>query len=435
MANNIVRIEKWLPNVVDTVFATESKTALLENGKKFLDLDFKEAGYVRVMSILMDGLSDYYRVNHIGQANSLAYAHDNQNNGADARDGYHRGSTSATWEIYQLAYDRGKQFLVDNMDNEETAGGIIANLLKEFLRTKVVPEVDALRFSKIAGTTNASLGNRVVETIASLSNTILNKFNVAFEWLTEHEVPEEEQLIFVSPAVYTAIMSSTELTRYITQADFRSESGITFKLQSYAGRPIIVVPSDRFYTDIVISQNGYYPATSSRTINYIVCSRKAIIPIVKLNKSKVWSPETQDDFDGYKVNFRMYHDVIVPKNKVAGVYASVSDVVASTKASKLDVVLSKGTAEHTFVLDEFYTLPAGMLGKVVYGTSAFALGSKAILSGASQNAVVIEKGVPFTASGSTSGSSYVYDDAFFALIDGANNVIATTGSTATTLPE
>ena len=222
MANQITRIEKWLPNVVDTVFAVESKTALLENGKKFLDLDFKEAGYVRVMSILMDGLSDYYRVNHIGQANSEAYAHNNENNGIGARDGYHRGSTSATWQIYQLAYDRGKQFLVDNMDNEETAGGIIANLLKEFLRTKVVPEVDALRFSKIAGTTNASLGNRVVESVASLQNTILNKFNGAFEWLTEHEVPEEEQIIFVSPSVYTAIMSSTELTRYITQADFRS---------------------------------------------------------------------------------------------------------------------------------------------------------------------------------------------------------------------
>jgi len=154
MANQITRIEKWLPNVVDTVFATESKTALLENGQKFMDLDFKEAGYVRIMNILMDGLSDYYRVNHVGVAGSLAYAHDNQNNGADFRDGYARGSASAQWEMFRLEYDRGKQFLVDNMDNEETAGSIIANLLVEFLRVHVVPEVDALRFSKMAGTAN-----------------------------------------------------------------------------------------------------------------------------------------------------------------------------------------------------------------------------------------------------------------------------------------
>lgn len=435
MANQITRIEKWLPNVVDTVFAVESKTALLENGKKFLDLDFKEAGYVRVMSILMDGLSDYYRVNHIGQANSEAYAHNNENNGIGARDGYHRGSTSATWQIYQLAYDRGKQFLVDNMDNEETAGGIIANLLKEFLRTKVVPEVDALRFSKIAGTTNASLGNRVVESVASLQNTILNKFNGAFEWLTEHEVPEEEQIIFVSPAVYTAIMSSTELTRYITQADFRSESGITFKLQSYAGRPIVVVPSDRFYDSIVISQNGYYPSANSKVINYIVCSKKAIIPIVKLNKSKVWSPETQDDFDGYKVNFRMYHDVIVPENKVAGVYVSLSDTTASTKASKLDVLLKKATGTHDYILENYYTLPAGMLGKVVFGESAFVLGQKAILSGASKNATIVEKGATFTVGTTTVESTTTENDTYFALIDGADNIIASSGATATTMPE
>lgn len=139
MANNITRIEKWLPNVIDTVFAQESKTALLENGAKFIDVEFKEAGYVKVASILMDGLSDYFRVNHAGQANSLAYAHDNQNNGSGYRDGYRRGNVDVSWEIFQLSYDRGKQFLVDNMDNEETAGAIIANLLTEFVRTRVVP--------------------------------------------------------------------------------------------------------------------------------------------------------------------------------------------------------------------------------------------------------------------------------------------------------
>ena len=416
MPNQITRIEKWLPNVVDTVFATESKTALLENGKKFMDLNFEQAGYVRVMSLLMDGLSDYYRVNHIGVSGSLDYAHDNQNNGANYRDGYARGSASATWELYQLAYDRGKQFLVDNMDNEETAGSIIANLLTEFLRTKVVPEVDALRFSKIAGTCSASLGNLVTESIASLSNSILAKFNAGFEFLTEHEVPEDEQVIFVSPAVYTKLMDSTELTKFIRQEDFRSEQGVTFKLQSYNGRPIVVVPSDRFYTDIVIGANGYYPASTGKVINYIICSKKAIVPIVKLNKSKVWSPETQDDFDGYKVNFRMYHDVIVPKNKVAGVYTSVSDVTASTKASKLDLILKTGSVQNAYVLEKYYTLPAGLMGKVVTAQSAFTLGATITIDGSTIKSV--GEGVDFVETNSS---------AYFGLVDGANRVIAITG--------
>ena len=417
MANQITRIEKWLPNVIDTVFATESKTALLENGQKFVDLNFKEAGYVRIMNLLMDGLSDYYRVNHLGVSNSLAYAHDNQNNGADYRDGYARGSASATWEIFQLQYDRGKQFLVDNMDNEETAGGIIANLLTEFLRTKVVPEVDALRFSKIAGTCNASLGNLVSEATSGLANAILGKFNTAFEWLTEHEVPEEEQIIFVSPAVYTQIMSSTELTRYITQEDFRSEKGVTFKLQSYCGRPLIVVPTDRFYSSIVVGANGYYPSSDSKVINYLVCSKKAIVPVVKLNKSKVWSPETQDDFDGYKVNFRMYHDVIIPKNKVTGAFVSLSTTSANTKTSKLDLILSTGSVQNAYVLDEWYTIPAGLYGKVVTSQNAFTLGTTVTVDGT-------------TIANVAQGADYVESNssAYFALIDQQNRVIAISGS-------
>jgi len=436
MANNITTIQEWLPNVVDTVFATESKTALLESGKKYMDLNFKEAGYVKILSILMDGLSDYYRVNHVGQPNSQSYSHDNSNNGEGFRDGYHRGNTSATWETFKLQYDRGKQFLVDAMDDEEVAGAIIANLLTEFLRTKVVPEVDALRFSKIAGTAKASFGNKVVESVASLSNAIIGKFNTAFEWLTEHEVPEEEQIIYVSPAVYTKIMSTTELMKMIVQADFRNEEGIKFTLPSYNGRPIVQVPSDRFYTDIELGQNGYYPTANSKVINYIICSKKVIVPVVKLNKSKVWTPDTQDNFDGFKVNFRLYHDCFVPRNKLAGVYVSVSDTVASTKASKLDVDLTKVAGQdHQYKLNDYFTLPAGMLGQVVYGESAFVLGEKAILSGESKNATVVEVGGTFTVGTTTVESTTTENDTYFALIDGANNIIASSGSVATTMPE
>ena len=135
MANSIARIEKYMQNAIDTVFAVESKTRILENGSKFIDVNFKEAGYVKVMSILMDGLSDYYRVNNgLGSSNNGYSAY-------PTLDGYKVGDAQATWELFQLRYDRGKQFRIDNMDNEETAGLMIGNLLTEFLRTKVVPRL------------------------------------------------------------------------------------------------------------------------------------------------------------------------------------------------------------------------------------------------------------------------------------------------------
>ena len=133
MANEFGLITKYMQNAIDTVFAEESKTRILENGSKFIDVNFKEAGYVKVMSLLTDGLSNYFRVNNgLGSSNNGYSAY-------PTLDGYKVGDAQATWEIFQLQYDRGKQFRVDNMDNEETAGLIIGNLLTEFLRVKVVP--------------------------------------------------------------------------------------------------------------------------------------------------------------------------------------------------------------------------------------------------------------------------------------------------------
>ena len=420
MANNFNLITKYLPEALDKVFASESKTALLENGGKWVDLNFKEAGYVKVANLLMDGLSDYYRVNHVGVANSLDYAHDNQNNGADYRDGYARGNAQLTWEIFKLQYDRGKQFLVDRMDDEETAGILLANLLTEFLRTRVVPEVDAVRFAKIAGKANATLGNLVVETTAGLTDAnIISAWNAGFAWLAEHEVPEEEQVIFVNPQVYALVKNSSQLTRFITQEDYRSEKGITFKLPAYEGRPIIEVPSARFYTDVVVGANGYLPSANSKAINYMVCSKKAIVPVVKLNFTKVFGPEVVQDFDGYKVNIRLYHDAIIPQNKVVGCYVSISDASATTRTAKLELAMRAGSVQNAYAIDAVYTLPAGLLGKVVASASAITLGATITVDGTTIFNV------------NTDGTDNV--DAtntalYFAMIDANNKVIAISGS-------
>lgn len=411
MANVFARIEKYMQNAVDTVFATESKTKILENGSKFIDVNFKEAGYVKVMSLLMDGLSDYYRVNGGSTANDYVHY---QNGSAD---GYKKGNAEGSWEIFQLSYDRGKQFQIDNMDDEETAGLIIGNLLTEFLRTKVVPEVDAVRFSKMAGKCSVSLGNLKSDVIAA--NTIISNFNTAFEWLTEHEVPAEEQVIFVSPAVMTLIRNTTELYKKLSQTEYKGD--VSFAIDTYEGRPIIEVPSSRFFTNVVVGDNGFYAGSDSKVINYMVVSKRAIVPVVKLNKSKIWTPEQVQDFDGYKVNFRMYHDVIIPKNKIAGVYTSVSNTNATTKSNVLSVDLAKTTGGYT--LNEYFTNPAGIYGaKIVRSASAFTMGASVTTSA---SILEVKVGVEF-AKISTETAEY------FALLDANGKVVATTSSV--TLP-
>ena len=410
MANNFQLITKYMKDAVDTVFAQESKTRVLENGSKFIDVNFKEAGYVKIFSILMDGLSDYYRVNNgLGSANN-GFATFPSN------DGYKIGDAAGKWELFQLQYDRGKQFRVDDMDNEETAGMIIGNLLTEFLRTKVVPEVDAVRFSKMVAKTSVSLGNYIAETVDA--NEIISLFNRGYEWLSEHEVPEEDQVIFVNPKVMAQIRNTTELYKRLSQTEYRGD--VTFTIDTYEGRPIIEVPSNRFFTDITVGANGYAPSSTSKVINFIICSKKAIVPIVKLNKSKVFEPSVVQDFDGYKVNFRLYHDVIIPKNKIAGVYASVSSTVASTKSNVLSVDLA--LVDSAYKLNAYYTNPAGMLGKVVVSASAFTLGQT---YSTSATVVAVNEGETFTKFASETAE-------YFALLDNNGLCIAISGSV--TLP-
>ena len=411
MANSIGLITKYMQEAIDTVLTQEAKTNVLVNGSKFIDLNFKETGYVKVMSLLMDGLSDYYRVNNgLGSASNGYSTY-------PSNDGYKVGDTSAKWELFQLEYDRGRQFRVDNMDNEETAGLVIGNLLAEFLRTKVVPEVDAVRFSKMAKKCNVALGNLVSETINA--NQIISRFNSAFEWLFEHGVPEEEQVIFVSPNVMTLIRNTTELYKRLTQDEYRN-SDVTFTIEKYEGRQIIEVPSNRFFTGVVTTDNGYMPSANSYVINFMIASKKAVVPVVKLEKSKIWTPEQVQDFDGYKVNFRMYHDIIIPKNKVPAIYTSVSAVAGTTKTNLLSVALTKVNSGYT--LDAYYTTPVGLMGTVVRSATAFTLGNTYTTS---STVVKVDEGDTFTKFASETAQ-------YFALLDGSGKCIAVSGSV--TLP-
>ena len=411
MANSIGLITKYMQEAIDTVLTQEAKTNVLVNGSKFIDLNFKETGYVKVMSLLMDGLSDYYRVNNgLGSASNGYSTY-------PSNDGYKVGDTSAKWELFQLEYDRGRQFRVDNMDNEETAGLVIGNLLAEFLRTKVVPEVDAVRFSKMAKKCNVALGNLVSETISA--NQIIGRFNSAFEWLFEHGVPEEEQVIFVSPNVMTLIRNTTELYKRLTQDEYRN-SDVTFTIEKYEGRQIIEVPSNRFFTGVVTTDNGYMPSANSYVINFMIASKKAVVPVVKLEKSKIWTPEQVQDFDGYKVNFRMYHDIIIPKNKVPAIYTSVSAVAGTSKTNLLSVALTKVTSGYT--LDAYYTTPVGLMGTVVRSATAFTLGNTYTTS---SSVVAVAEGDTFTKFASETAQ-------YFALLDGSGKCIAISGSV--TLP-
>ena len=433
--NSFELIEKYLPDAVDKYFVHDSKTAILEKGTKFIDVSFKETGYVKIASILMDGLSDYYQtqqnsvdfVNPASQrptdAEEAFYAAYAGNVGSGSRDGFRIGGVDVSWEIFRLQWVRGKQFRIDYISNEETAGIIIGNALEEFHRLKVIPEVDAARFSVIADQAATSLGN--MESGAVSDNQIISKFNAAFEWLFEMGVPEEEQIIFVNPSIMTKIRNTTELTKFLTQSDYRSDAGIDFTVEKYGNRPIIEVPSDRFFTHVLLTDNGYRAQSTSYVINYMVVSKKAIVPIRKLEYEKVYGPELSGlaGFHGYLINYLLYHGVVVPKNKVPGIYVSVSNTAATGKVNLLRVQTVPGAVTYHWVLKNFFTNPAGLRGTLVYSASSLGnLGATITVDGSTVKALAIGQDVEEAA------AAQAY---YFGLIDAAGTLIAKTASTVT----
>lgn len=447
MANSFQLITKFLPKAVDKYFAADAKTAILENGSKFVDVNFNEAGYVKIADILLDGLSDYYRTQEQSNVNPnyAAYA---GNIASGSRDGFAIGGVSVRWEIFKLQYCRGKQIRIDYISNEETANVIIGHAVEEFMRLKVVPEVDATRFSIIAGTTSLSLGNQVVLELGGSStdaltdtNTatgVMHRFNAAFEWLADLEVPEEEQIIFVRPAVNTLIHNTAELAKFITQSDYRSAEGLTFKVEKYFGRPIIEVPSSRFFTDVVANDNGYTYGSGSKLINFMICSAKAVVPIRKLEHQKVYGPEQSGlaGFYGYLINVLIYHGVVVPKNKVVGVYCALEKTAApSTKVSTLSVDIRAGSATNTWYVNNYFTRPQGLRGMLVYaeynsgGTGyakdGFAVGGT--LTGTAGTDYVIVNYGGDTPAIQTSATATA---ANFALVDASGKIIASVNQVA-----
>lgn len=408
MANSIATITRYLTKAIDQVFVNSSKTEILENGSKFIDLNFKEAGYVKIYSILMDGLSDYYRANSVGDAAGSTLDASSRDNGTHAayapeygvsghdRDGFARGSVQGGWEIFKLQYYRAKQFRVDEMDDEETAGLIIGNLLTEFIRTKVVPEVDVVRFGRLIEATNGGVGNLIQESLnyddliqasGLSSQSILAKFNRAFVWLNQHEVPDDDQVIFVSEDVWGLLLGDPLLTRFFDVSKQKSESGIDWEVQTYMGRPIIHVPEARFFTEAALGDNGYTQSATSRKINYIICDRRAIVPVVKLDYTKIWTPETVQDYIGYKVNFAIYHDAFIPHNKKVGVFASLGLAAANTNV--LSVSLERVAGDLTAKVNEYFTQPAGLLGTLYWKddtSNPFVVGANTGISGATKYA-------------------------------------------------
>lgn len=277
MANSIALAEKYLP-LLDEVYKVGSKTAILDAANNWVQ--FKGGNKIEIYKTQMDGLGDYSRAN-----------------------GFPAGDVTGTWEQKTLTQDRGREFNVDAMDNEETMGMAFGTLVGEFMRTKVIPEVDAYRFAKYATAAATKVTTAITDIVAEL--------DTAEETLGDLEVPTEGRLLFVSENAYKLLKN--KITRYLA-----NENGVNRQVETYDGMPVIRVPKGRFNTAVSIGSNGF--TTNGDDIDFMIVHPSAIAQVVKHEVPRIFSPEVNQKSDGWLFQYRLYHDCFDFDNKKTGIY-------------------------------------------------------------------------------------------------------------------
>lgn len=282
---NTIQLAKVYTNLLDEVYKNSALTAVLESDAS-LARQGANANEIVIPKISMDGLADYSR-----------------------NSGYVNGDASLTWETVQFNYERGRMFSVDAMDNEETQNIAFGRLAGEFIRTKVVPELDAFRFAKYAAVTGAGTATGELATGVD----VIAALRKATSDMDEAEVPMEDRHLFITPT----------LLGLVEDMDTTKSKEVLARFAS-----ITKVPQTRFYSAIELldgktggeEKGGYKKASGAVDLNFEIIHKPATLQFTKHAVPKIISPEQNQDADAWKYGYRNYGLCDTYENKAAGIY-------------------------------------------------------------------------------------------------------------------
>lgn len=237
-------------------------------------------------------------------------------------DGYVSGAVTYAYETFTLGQDRGRRFRIDAIDVDESGFGLTAaNVAAEFQRTKVIPEIDAYRYSKLAAAAGIS------ETYTPDKSTILSTLLGQLSEVRDITGDEGDVVIAMSRPVYDKLMLSGEVTYAVTSDSFK-QGEYEFAVKCVNGVPIIPVPSARMktaYTFTADGSGGFAPTASAKDINWVICPKSAPIAVSKTDNVKIITPEANQFADAWDIDYRKYHDLFIPENKRGTIAVSVSE--------------------------------------------------------------------------------------------------------------
>lgn len=292
--------------------------------------------------------------------------------------GWNRGSFVQKDVPFTLTHDRDTSFIVDKADVDETnSTASIQNISRIFEQTQVVPETDALFFSKVAQTAQQTDGYHSSTAISAYTKAKV--FGMLKDILAKGKLRRYKAngslIMYVASELMDLLEQSTEFTRKIEMTQIAEGGiGIETRVTEIDGVPIMeVVDDERFYdafdwepddggflpraavyvltadTEPVsgktyytesggvytavtspakASMGSYYEKTpGAHKINVLVACGQTCKTVPKISSIYYFAPGAHTEGDGYLYQNRSLSDVFVFPNgkdgKIDSIYVDV----------------------------------------------------------------------------------------------------------------
>ncbi|MGP1488403.1 MAG: hypothetical protein ACTTIX_04310 [Peptoanaerobacter stomatis] len=245
----------------------------------------------------------------------------------DRDKGFVQGAVSLSYQTMTMTQDRGRTFMLDAMDVKET--NFVANagnVMGVFQSEHVIPEIDSYRYSKIFALAKAD--SKVTEGYTAAKATILEKLKADILSMRDNVSLNAELVIIMSPKTVGILSDALENSRRIDIGNFK-QGEIDLTVKKFDGLPIIEVPSARLKTlykkqdgkTVGQEAGGLIADTNAKDINWIIISRNVPIAISKTDVTRIFDPITNQTADAWKIDYRKYHDLWIPKQRLSLVRA------------------------------------------------------------------------------------------------------------------
>ena len=303
MAINTIEKAKIFQQALDKQILVGATSGWMETNAQ--NVKYNGGDTVRMPKIVVGGLAKYDRDN-----------------------GFNQGAVTLSYDDYKLMQDRGRTFHLDSMDVDESNFVASAgNVMGEFQRLQVIPEVDAYRYSKIAALAKTAMHETA--TFTPDKTNILEALDAEITKIQDVVGDAEPLVIIMSTPVRTILNGAKDITKYLDTAAFKA-GVIDTKVKTYNEIPILPVPSARMKTAYVFNDGktagqetgGFKADTTAKNINWIIMARRAPIAISKTDKIRIFDPATNQKADAWKIDYRKFHDLWIPSNKLAAVWVN-----------------------------------------------------------------------------------------------------------------